>query len=324
MAISSPAVLTDLRAAWEQRLNRWVEKRGRARPPMTLAYRQIFILPTRFGWLLGLLMFGMLLGSLNFNNNLGLLTTFIVAGLAQNSMLLAYRNLRGLQIVRTLASPVFAGDRATLRISLLSQEARARPALEFFLDQARAETDLSPAGRSEVELRIPTRQRGWQKITRIGLQTTHPTGLFRAWAWFWPERALLVWPRPASHAPPLPRGQGEAGGPHIRREPEGENFYSLRAWRQGDPLHRIAWKASQRHQLLLSREFRAEEADHLELRLERAPGRDLEERISVLTAWVLQAEREGCQWTLTTGADSIGPDHGEAFAHRCLNRLAEL
>ncbi len=324
MAITSKAALSDWRLTWDRRLDQWVRRRARSTPPLILAYRQIFILPTRFGWLLGLLMFGMLLGSLNFNNNLGLLTTFFVAGLALNSMLLAFRNLRGLEVIRTQAMPVFAGQVARLRVSLRNREHRQRPALELFQGSNMAGFELLPDRSGEAVLLVPTRHRGWLKPGRIGIRTSYPTGLFSSWAWFWPERSILVWPKPASNPPPLPDGPGQDGGPQIRREPEGENFYSLRPWRQGDPLHRIAWKSSQRHQMLLSREFRAEQADHLELDLAQAPGADLEQRIEVLTAWVLIAEQDQRQWTLKTGSDPIGPDRGETFVHRCLQQLAEL
>ncbi len=37
-------------------LDRWLKRRTRLDLPITLGYRQIFILPTRFGWMLGLLM----------------------------------------------------------------------------------------------------------------------------------------------------------------------------------------------------------------------------------------------------------------------------
>ncbi|MEN1727870.1 MAG: DUF58 domain-containing protein [Pseudomonadota bacterium] len=305
-------------------MNQWLQRRAKVTPPLTLAYRQIFILPTRFGWLLGLLMFGMLMGSLNFNNNLGLLTTFVVAGMALNSMLIAYRNLRGLEVVRCQSDRVFAGQDATLRISLRNTEDRRRPGVVFTGTDGHHEVDIEPMATAEADLPIATRQRGWLTVGRIGMQTTHPTGLFKAWAWFWAERPMLVWPEPAPMPPPLPSSQGDETGARLRREPEGETFYSLRSWRQGDPLHRIAWKASQRHQTLLAREFRSEEADHLDLDLAATGGRDLEERISILTAWLLQAAREGQTWSLTAGAQQLGPDRGESHLYRCLDTLAEL
>ena len=302
----------------------WIARRGPTRPPLSLHYRQIFILPSRFGWLLGLLMFAMLMGSLNFNNNLGLLTTFIVAGLAANSMLLAYRNLEGLRILRTGAAPVFAGQSAQLMISLGAESHRPRPGLEVQTDHDLKIFELEPNRPLEIAVSLPTRHRGWLTPGRIRIQTSHPIGLFQAWSWFWPERPVLVWPRPDSRPPPLPDGHSDRAGLQDRREPDGEEFYSLRPWREGDPLHRVAWKASQRHDTLLSRELRQQQAQHLELKLSRTPGRDLEARIGILTAWVLQAYQQQRQWTLDLGTQRLGPALGESHRNQCLRALAEL
>ncbi len=316
--------LNALQARLRLKLDRWVKRRARANPPLIIGYRQIFILPTGFGWMLGMLMFGMLMGGLNFNNNLGLLTTFIVAGLAVNSMLMAYHNLRGIEVRRCSAAPVFAGEPARLNVTFINADARRRPALELIYGKQLEAFNLEQTSSGETGIAIPTTHRGWLKPGRLRLQTSHPIGLFEAWTWFWPEHPILVWPRPAGHPPPLPQSTGQNPGSRQNRESEGENFYSLRGWRSGDPLHRIAWKASQRHQLLLSREFRAEQAEHLTFDLNHTPGRDLEERISNLTAWVLNAHRDGLQWTLRLGGVEIGPGGGQAHVYRCLRALAEL
>lgn len=291
---------------------------------MRLSYRQIFILPTRFGWMLGLLMAGMLVGSLNFNNNLGLFTTFIVAGLAIHSMLLAWRNLHEVIVQGGQARPVFAGQMIQYHVSFAAGDKRMRPALVLKQGKRVESFFIPPEGPAEAMLPIPAHHRGWLKPGRLQLETTYPTGLFRAWSWFWAERPVLVWPRPASYPPPLPEIGNRRQGGTPRHRSEGEDFHSLRPWREGDPLHRIAWKASQRHQELLSREFREERSPQLFLDLEHTPGNDLEQRISILTAWVLKAERSGRTWTLRLMGSETGPASGKAHLEDCLRQLAEL
>ena len=321
---AAPGNRPGLRTAWQRLMESWLRRRAPIHPPLQLAYRQIFILPTRFGWMLGLLMAAMLIGSLNFNNNLGMLTTFIVAGLAVNSMLMAFRNLHNLAIRGGMANPVHAGQPASYQLSLQSTDGRPRPSLCIRHERERVGIDIDDA--SAVSLAVPllTPRRGWHRPGRMRIETTHPLGLFRAWAWFWPDRPYLVWPQPADRPPPLPASGGSPGGRDQRRQVEGEDFYSLRQWREGDPLHRIAWKASQRHQDLLSREFREEQSPELILALDRAPARDLESRIAIVTAWVLQAEQTDRTWTLQLGTAELGPDHGPSHRKRCLRALAEL
>jgi len=303
--------------------DQWIARRGPSRPPLVLKYRQIFILPSRFGWTLGLLMFAMLMGSLNFNNNLGLLTTFIVAGLASNSMLLAFRNLQQLKILHTGSAPVFAGQTAQLMISLSNTAERERPGLEIKHEDCTQVFSLGPGQFAEIAVPLPTERRGWLQPGRLRIQTSHPIGLFEAWSWFWTERPLLVWPRPASHPPPWPEDADDQFSALQKARHDGDEFFSLRRWRLGDPLHRVAWKASQRHDKLLSRELRQPQSPELYFDLARVPGVSMEDRISNLTAWVLRAHREQRTWSLRLGAEMLGPASGDRHLHACLRALAE-
>lgn len=307
------------REAW---IGRWLRRRGPVHPPLRLRYKQIFILPTRFGWAIGGLLCAMLLGSLNFNNNLGLLTTFLVAGVGLLSMHLAHRNLDGLRIVGSESESVFAGESLSLRVLVEESEGRQRSGLVVESGDRRAVlARLDAQSRGELTLAIPTRQRGWLTLQRLRLRTRWPIGWFEAWSWFWPAHKALVWPAPAPLAPPLPQnGDSQAG---LRPGDEGDEFHGLRDWREGDPLHRIAWKASQRHDHLLARQFTRPARERLVLRLADAPGRDLEERISVLTRWVIEADRKQFEYALELGALRIDSGTGPQQRLRCLNALAE-
>jgi uncharacterized protein (DUF58 family) len=294
-------------------------------PPLTLGYRQIYILPTKFGWLVGLLLTAMLLGSLNFNNNLGLLTTFLVAGIGVLSMHAAHRSLDGLRITDLAALPVFAGDRLEVRLTLLDgarERHRRGVHAECVGASSTGGVDVPANGRAETGIALPTDRRGWLEIPRIRLRTRYPLGWFEAWSWVWPERRALVWPAPAANAPPL---QVAARAEHSDLPgDESDEFHGLRGWREGDPLHRIAWKASQRHQTLLARQFTRPQRQRVELRLADAPGRSREERISIVTRWVLEADRSGMEYGLDLGGVRIAPGDGQSHRVRCLDALAEL
>lgn len=305
-------------------LDRWLRRRTRLDLPLTLTYRRIFILPTRFGWVLGMLMGAMLIGSLNFNNNLGLLTTFLVAATAVNSMLLAYRNLSGLRLQHGGARPVHAGEAVRWHLTAVNVDSRERVGLRLCASATTTPFDLPAASSRDVATELPARHRGWHLPGRMRIKTTQPLGLFRAWSWIEPTSPFLVWPRPAPHAPPLPQGGEARHGQRKQAREEGEDFHSLRRWREGDPIHRIAWKASQRHDTLLSRQFRQERSREVFLSLTQAPGSDTEERIGIVTAWILRAEQDNRPWTLEVGGERIGPDRGESHKHTCLRALAEL
>ena len=97
------------------RFDRWLldrvrRLRGPTELPQTLEYRDIYILPTGFGFWFGILLALMVIGGLNFNNNMTLLITFLLGSISILTMLLAYRNLARLTVNGILAQPAFLGD----------------------------------------------------------------------------------------------------------------------------------------------------------------------------------------------------------------------
>ena len=76
--------------------------------PIDIHRKRVYILPTRFGVFFGLFLFVTLMGSLNYNNNMALMLTFLLGGLALLSPIYTVRNLTGLQVVQITAPPVFA------------------------------------------------------------------------------------------------------------------------------------------------------------------------------------------------------------------------
>ena len=306
-------------------LREMLRRRGPIRPPMTIRYRQIFILPTRFGWAMGVLLGAMLLGSLNFNNNLGLFTTFLVSGIGLLAMHAAHRNLDRLRVQSTSTRPVFAGDPLELAIAVREEIGRGRSGLVAECSDTPEPSmgvDVASRATASILLKLPTQRRGWLELPRIRLRTRFPIGWFEAWTWFWPERRVRVWPRPAGDAPPLP-ATGSNTSPQQAGD-ESDEFHGLREWREGDPLHRIAWKASQRHQHLLACQFTRPARERIVLRLAEAPAPDHEGRIAVLTRWVLEAEQRGLTYALDLGTVVLPGGCGDEHRIRCLDALADL
>ena len=83
-----------------------------------LSGRQIYILPTKYGLILAVLLTLMLVGSLNYGSNLGLLYTFLLTGVGLVTMLHTWRNLVGLRVYGKRADSVFAGQDASFEIEL--------------------------------------------------------------------------------------------------------------------------------------------------------------------------------------------------------------
>ncbi|HEX9706285.1 MAG TPA: hypothetical protein VGA24_01490, partial [Steroidobacteraceae bacterium] len=192
----------------------WIRRRqGPDRDAVTLRRGRIYILPTGLGAAFGLMLLAMLLGSLNYANNMGLALTFMLAALGVVAMHACHRNLEAL-VARTAGTePPFAGGEAVFRIALANPGGAPRADLEAVVTAAPAGLVWIAAGaESTIDLRVPTRRRGYVILDRVEIATRFPYGLFRAWAVLHPGIRCLVYPRPAADAPPPPPAPGLAGG----------------------------------------------------------------------------------------------------------------
>ena len=322
--MSSSTTIPETSRLGEQ-FDRWVlnharRRRGSAEFPMTLEYRHIYVMPTRFGAWFGLLLILLVIGGLNFNNNMTLLMAFLVASIAMLTTLLAYRNLVGLTIMAIRANPVFCEETARFQVLVRNGEDRNRFAIQALSDESVDCTDIESVESRKLEVRQQTWQRGWMEMDPFRLENRVPIGLFRAWSVVIPEARCLVYPKPAPNPPPLPKaGSGDEG---AARTGEGEHFHSLREYKRGDSLRLIAWRASARHQKLYSREMETPSEDACELNWYLMGGGDTEEKLSILTAWVLRAERRQIPYSLEMPGAGLPADLGETHRDACLEILA--
>jgi len=308
-----------------ERFDSWIldrvrQRRGVARLPLTFEYRHIYVMPTRFGFWFALLLVLMTVGGLNFNNNMALLMAFMLSSIAMLTTLLTYRNLVGLTVNGILSNPVFGGETAQFRVLLKNSEDRNRFAIQAVSLESRDCTDIEPQNSGRLSLRQQTWQRGWMQMDSFRLENRFPLGLFRAWSIVIPDARCLVYPRPAPNPPPLPKtGRGEYGAAHRA---EGDHFHGLREYQPGDPLRRIAWRASARHQKLYSKVLESPSEEACELNWYLMGGGDTEEKLSILTAWVLRAERRQIPYSIEMPGAALPADLGEEHRNSCLEILA--
>jgi uncharacterized protein (DUF58 family) len=294
--------------------------RGSLPLPFTLEYRHIYVMPTRFGVWFGLLLAATVLGGLNFNNNMALLLGFILAAVAQLTTFLAYRNIVGMTLSSIHANPVFAGDSAYFRVYLKNPEARHRFALQLKSDESSDAGDIGPQQSVALILEQMSFERGWMEMEPFNLENRYPLGLFRAWSVIIPSARCLVYPEPANHPPPLPRtGRGDDGTAQVG---EGEHFHGLREYQPGDALRRVAWRTSARHEKLYSRVMETPREEACELNWYLMGGRDPEEKLSILTAWILRAELRRIPYSLELPTDALPAGLGGEHRDACLKILA--
>jgi uncharacterized protein (DUF58 family) len=316
--------------AWvRQRFRRWWQARLPRSDTWTLTQRNVYILPTRPGLMLGLTLLVLLVASINYQLNLGYLLTFLLAGCVAVGMHVCHGTLRGLTLHLAPPEPVFAGSAAALRIQLANPARGPRHAIGLaVLDAPQGDgshwtwTDVPGQGSSTVQVAFVPPRRGLQPVPVLTAETRFPLGTFRVWTVWRPAAQVLAYPAPEPLPPPLPEGEPRPGSAGATRVQAGGEFEGVRAYRRGDPLRLVVWKKAAKGGELVSRD--TQQARRTELWLDAAACglADPEARLARLAAWVLQADRLGLDYGLRLPGREIAPDAGEAHRRRCLEALA--
>ncbi len=312
-----------LTQAAARRIRRWARKRQGTDPTVTrLRPGRVYILPTGVGLVFGLMVFAMLLGSMNYNNNLSFVLTFILGGIGFVAMHQCQRNLVGLELHFAGVEPVFAGQAAQFRVAITNYAKSARHGIRLYSDDGMSEMqDLEPGESKIFVIAAPTEQRGRIPLERFGIRTMYPFELFRSWAWLHMDLSGLVYPHPADHAQPPPPTQSAHG--HRQHDARGEeDFAGLRKYQEGDSPRHVAWKAYARSGQLLSKQFAGADTSSQWFDFAEIPSDDVEERLSILTAWIISADRTREDYGLRIPGAEFPPAHGDAHRRRCLEALA--
>lgn len=310
-----------------RRFRQWWQARLPYTDTLALTQRNVYILPTRPGFMLALTLLVLLIGCINYQLNLGYLLTFLLAGSAVVGMHVCHATLRGLTLNLLQPPPQFAGAAATLSVVLANNRRGTRHGIGLAVLDASHEdhwtwTDVPAQGSCTVQVAFRPGHRGLHRVPPLTAETRFPLGTFRVWTVWRPAAQVLVYPQPEAHPPPLPPGEPRAGGAAANRVQSIGEFEGVRAYRRGDPMKMVVWKKAAKSQELVSRDTLQAQRQELWLDFAQAGLAEREARLSRLVAWVLQADKLGLDYGLRLPAQEIPPGAGEAHKRRCLEVLA--
>ena len=312
------------RHSLRDRIGDWIfPPRGAEAGPVVLSQRRVYILPTSAGLMFAVTLVLLLIGSINYNLSLGYILTFLLAGVGVVSILHTWRNLARVALRAAKTRPVFAGDAAQFHVVVDNPGAQHRLSLALQLTGMEAVYfDVLPRGAQDVGAEMPAERRGVLRPGRFRIFTVYPVGLFYAWANVELDLHCLVYARPEAGHVPLPPAQTATGQGGTRGSGE-EDFSGLRTYQPGDSPRRIAWKASARSDIFLTKQFSGSAAAELWLSLADIPDTlGLEARLSRLTRWVIDAETAGLRFGLRLPGLEYEPEFGAAHRDHCLQAIA--
>lgn len=303
-----------------------------------LTQRNLYLLPTRAGWMLGVTMLLLLLGSINYQLNLGYLLTFLLTGSIVAGVYVGHVNLRGVRLGVHVDGEAFAGRPVEVRVRLTAPGPRTRWALVLrWVHPGAAAVTADMAGGETRWIRLPVTypSRGQHALPLLRIETRYPLGAWCIWSWWRPAIHVTVYPAPEVNAPPLPAAQAQPPAqvlpPTLPSEARAvavdEWPDAVRPYRDGDAPARVLWKKAARSDgdpsgWLVREATTANRPVLLWLDDATCGLQDVQARRSRLCAWVLQADARGLCYGLRLPGHTIDPDTGPAHRRRCLQALA--
>ena len=305
-----------------KRFASWLEKRIPPASRVALSQKNIFIFPTKAGFVFGLLLITLILGAINYQNSLVYGVAFLLGSMFIVTILYTFRNLSGLTLELSETEPGFVGEDLGLAVRVTRLKGRGREGVQIgWPSSFKQWVDLLDKEADVVKLYVRAEQRGWLKPGRLLVETYYPLGLLRAWTWVDIEAHVLVFPRPIFDR--------EVRAPsHIQRDdgvlmdPLGsDDFVDLKQYVAGDPIKNIMWRTFARTDELVIKQYASYIEPRLWFDLAALTG-DIEEKLSRLTGLVLQATRAEREFGVRLPNKDIQPGVGQVHLNYVLTELA--
>jgi len=237
-------------------------------------------------------------------------------------------NLAGVTITLEAVKPAFAGQEVSLPVEIMNGSRATRHGIHLAPSgsgRERKRVDRIPAGKAtRVTLRFPARERGEHEIGALCLTSVYPLGFVRVLKKFATSQTYVVYPKPAGD---LQLPVSRARLPHSQSQAdigEGDDFAGVRAYVPGEPQRHIDWKAVARGQPLMTKQFTAEAQGVMYLDFSALRSADVDDRLSQLALWVIEAERARSPYGLRLPGTEIAPAVGESHFHQCMRALSRF
>ena len=282
---------------------------------------------TALWFLFGPVLGCMWLAAVNYSNNLVYAILYLIGALSFVSAFHTWRNLAGIRIEHVRVKPAFAGEEIEVEIHLRNTGGRSSYNLGFERGDRGATVALRSRKGTTVEAGdarivtafMPPARRGSYKMDKLVVRSAYPFGLFWAVLRVPLKVDYFVYPEPRGkrELPPM-----ESSGDEGLAKRSGDDFSGVRAYSPGESLRHIDWKAYARGRPLVVKQFTGGEGRELWLEGRSLVRMSLEDRLSQLTLWALEAEEGDVPYGLSIGDVHFPPDLGSTHQRRVLEALA--
>jgi uncharacterized protein (DUF58 family) len=235
-------------------------------------------------------------------------------------------NLAGVTVTLESVQPAFVGQEVSLPLEVMNDSRAIRYGIELAVsgsNRKRQRIDHIPAHKAaRVTLRLPVRQRGEHSVEILYLTSAYPLGFIRFLKKFASSQTYIVYPKPAGEVRLPSSFVLRRDGRPLTEFGEGDDFAGVRPYVHGESQRHIDWRAVARGQSLITKQFTAEAEGVVYLDFSALRSADMEEKLSQLALWVIEAERARRPYALRLPGTQILPGVGQAHFHQCLRALS--
>ena len=305
-----------------KRFNAWLARRIPPGQRITLSQANVFIFPTRAGFMFGGLLFILVLGAINYQNSLVYGVAFLLASMFTITILYTFRNLSGLTLELAETRSGFVGEDIEFAVRVERPKGSGREGIQIGWPEGFKQwVEIYDSQAAVVSLYVRAEQRGWLHPGRLLVETYYPLGLLRAWTWVDIQAKALIYPKPIFAEGPIansvhPRDEG------VLVDPLGsDDFVDIRDYAPGDPIRNILWRSYARSDNVVVKRYASYVEPRLWYNLEDLPG-DTEEKLSRLAGLAIQAQRSDREYGVRLPTLDIPPGVGKPHLDQVLRELA--
>jgi uncharacterized protein (DUF58 family) len=305
------------------RFNRWLNRRIPPASQHILSNRNIFIIPTRFGFVYLIFVVLLFLLATNYQNNVIMLLSYLMASIFITTMMHSFFNLSDLTLSAGKKAAGYVKQNISFPIKISSTKTRL--SLNFCFDKQQA-FHLPKGEKGEQTIYVPCyyKKRGVYYPGRLKISSEYSLGLFKTWTRIDFGNQCTVYPEsvPLSNSQSNFTGSSKLNSTLEKCKPGTDDFFELKAHILGDPMSRIAWKQFARGQGRLTKHYHQPQGTTCWLKLIDMPNNGIEKQLQYLCFLVNQCNQAGQVFGLDLSQEKILPSKGDHHFKQCLMALA--
>ena len=291
----------------------------------TVVRRDLYILPTRIGWYYSLILLALFAIAVKFDNQAAFMMLFILTAVGLITMVYTHNNVIGLSLSAQPSNAVFVGEPANFKLTVHNSSSKPRNAVWLISAGVQQLVNIDANQEKSYDLKFPTLQRGYLSCEKITLTSHFPIGVFFCWTrGHDSQQRCLVYPQPLNLVP-FPTDGSNTGKQLARTNIQigAEDFAGMKTYQPGDRMRDIHWPSLAKTNKLISVIHESQNSSSVNLSwFSLANSMTVENRLSQLCYWVVDAEKQGLRYQLEMPSQTIEYNSGLNHYHECLTVLA--